>query len=312
MKTKGIHMLRSLLILWMAGSSLLGVVGNSACGQDKLLGVVTPGGLLEKMLLLELNKVRATAGKPPFTLNQIVSRVTSGTVALWAGGEIPNTSEAVRGERAVARANALRKVYGNSITIEENFQPTGTPNSVVRTWMTHEKERNRILGDFHTVGIGIAADQTGECYYGVTFIGGEMPMYAVESRLLFRSLLFQLRDARERAKITKRMDQHQSLASASQEWAQLLADQNQTNQTRPLGATFRDGPLERTDYRYRDVGEVFGPGSSPEQVVEAWLKSDTGKQWLLNDRFDIEIGLGIARAKNGQLFWSLIVARPLD
>lgn len=165
-------MFRSLLLLVVIGLAIA-IAGSNSLAQSKLLGVEAKGGLLESMMLLELNKVRTAAGKAPFKLDDRASQLAREIVGQWAGGEIPNTSEAVRGERAVARATKLRSIFGAAISIEENFQPTGTPNSTVRTWMTHENERNRLLGNFHSVGIGIAADNTGEGYYGVIFIGPE-------------------------------------------------------------------------------------------------------------------------------------------
>lgn len=162
-------MLRGLLRYLVVCAALAGWCA-AAAGQDKALGVEAKGGLLEKMMLLELNKVRAAAGKPALQLDDRISQLAREIVGQWAGGEIPNTSEAVRGQRAIARAAILRAAYGEQTEIEENFQPSGTPNSTVKTWMTHERERGRMLGDFTHVGIGIAADASGEGYYGVIFV----------------------------------------------------------------------------------------------------------------------------------------------
>ncbi len=121
-------------------------------------------------LLDAVNRKRAEANKPPLAIDDRISQLARDIVSKWTSGEIPNTSAAVRGERAVARAATLQGIFGTGAQIAENFQPTGTPNSVATTWMSHEAERNRMLGDFTLAGIGIVSSSDGQLNYGMIFV----------------------------------------------------------------------------------------------------------------------------------------------
>lgn len=128
------------------------------------------GGLFEKLLLQEVNQKRAAAGKLALKLDDRISALARDVVGKFTSGEIPMNSASIRGQRAVQRAAAITQVFGNGTKIEENFQPTGTPNSVANTWMSHDNERNRMLGEFTLAGIGIAADRQGNINYGMIFV----------------------------------------------------------------------------------------------------------------------------------------------
>lgn len=128
------------------------------------------GGLSETLLLQEVNQQRANSGKPPLKLDDRISALARDIIGKFTSGEIPANSASIRGQRAVQRAAAITQIFGNETKIEENFQPTGTPNSVTRTWMSHENERNRMLDDFTLAGIGIPADRQGNINYGMIFV----------------------------------------------------------------------------------------------------------------------------------------------
>jgi len=65
-------------------------------------------------------------------------------------------------------------------------------------------------------------------------------------------------------------------------------------------------------YRFTKAGENVGAGEEGtkiEAIVQAWMNSEGHKANILNPDYT-EIGVGIGRTKDGQLYFTQVFARP--
>jgi hypothetical protein len=81
-----------------------------------------------------------------------------------------------------------------------------------------------------------------------------------------------------------------------------------------LGHTLdKKSPSDRvneTGYKYLSVGEnVAANQPTPEAVVESWMNSPGHRANILNKHYT-EIGVGIARAKHGEPYYTQVFGRP--
>jgi uncharacterized protein YkwD len=69
--------------------------------------------------------------------------------------------------------------------------------------------------------------------------------------------------------------------------------------------------MRSAGYKFVKGGENVGAGDgiTPEGMVKAWMGSDGHRGNILTDDYT-ELGVGIARAKNGQLYYTQVFARP--
>jgi uncharacterized YkwD family protein len=62
--------------------------------------------------------------------------------------------------------------------------------------------------------------------------------------------------------------------------------------------------MKKFGITYRSAGENIAMGQrSPQEVMTAWMNSDGHRKNILNSSFT-EIGIGIAKDKNGRLYWT--------
>jgi uncharacterized protein YkwD len=55
---------------------------------------------------------------------------------------------------------------------------------------------------------------------------------------------------------------------------------------------------------YKTAGENIAMGQkTPQEVMTAWMNSEGHRKNILNSSFT-EIGIGIAKDKNGRLYWT--------
>ena len=67
-------------------------------------------------------------------------------------------------------------------------------------------------------------------------------------------------------------------------------------------------------YQYRFVGEniAFGDeGIALKTIMKLWMESESHRKNILYPEFT-EIGIGIARAKNGDLYFTQVFAKPAE
>jgi uncharacterized protein YkwD len=61
---------------------------------------------------------------------------------------------------------------------------------------------------------------------------------------------------------------------------------------------------------YTAAGENIAKGqTTPEQVMNAWMNSQGHRENILNKNYT-QIGVGIAKASNGQYIWTQLFIRP--
>ncbi|MEW6569809.1 MAG: CAP domain-containing protein [Nitrospirota bacterium] len=67
--------------------------------------------------------------------------------------------------------------------------------------------------------------------------------------------------------------------------------------------------LLRADYKWSGYGEDIGQGyRTPEEAVQAWLKSETHCKNIMNPQFK-EAGASYAKSDNQRTYWTLILGR---
>lgn len=70
--------------------------------------------------------------------------------------------------------------------------------------------------------------------------------------------------------------------------------------------------MKAAGYRYAKAGENIGMGDEGipvESIMKAWMESEGHRNNILSADYT-EIGVGIARAKNGQLYFTQVFALP--
>jgi uncharacterized protein YkwD len=69
--------------------------------------------------------------------------------------------------------------------------------------------------------------------------------------------------------------------------------------------------VQATGYEYSWVGENIASGVnwSLDSVVQGWMNSKPHRDNILNDKFE-EIGLGVARGDNGQVYFTQVFGKP--
>jgi uncharacterized protein YkwD len=76
------------------------------------------------------------------------------------------------------------------------------------------------------------------------------------------------------------------------------------------GKTMRDRVADK-GYKYSLVGEnVAWNQQTPEDVVESWMKSSGHRENILRKEFT-EIGIGVARNKDGEPYYTQVFGRPM-
>ncbi len=117
----------------------------------------------EKMTVNLLNQVRIAYGKPPLVMDEkltVVSRNHSQTMV--TANYFSHTDLSGRGpKQRIQAAKIPFRTYGEALTAG-----TWTPMDAITAWMNSPGHRAIILGDFTTVGIGIAS---GTSNYGIFF-----------------------------------------------------------------------------------------------------------------------------------------------
>lgn len=70
--------------------------------------------------------------------------------------------------------------------------------------------------------------------------------------------------------------------------------------------------IKATGYRYRFAGENIAFGDvPPEDVMAGWMKSPKHRDNILRKEFT-EIGLGLAKGKDGAIYYTQVFGHPLN
>lgn len=75
-----------------------------------------------------------------------------------------------------------------------------------------------------------------------------------------------------------------------------------------------EGPGDRArkvGYKFQRLGENIAYGMTPTEAVAAWMKSEGHRANILEKRYT-EIGIGIAKDKEGRLYHTQVFGTPLE
>lgn len=217
----------------------------------------------------------------------------------------------------IDRAMALRAAYGDRTHFSENVMATGSPESVVQNWMNSPGHRTNMLHKVPTrVGVAIGVRNDGQLLYTAIFTNPQhangikkTPLTAAERQ----NLIAQAKAAieQERRGLGGTFQSNSTLASVAQQWAERNA-RLKVSAAQTLGATAVGGPIDRTNYRYRAIGESAGIDQTPEQAAKTWTSpSRHESQYTRINSGLAEYGLGVARGNDGKLYWSIVLCVPL-
>lgn len=136
---------------------------------------------------------------------------------------------------------------------------------------------------------------TNEMNHGISLSGAE------------RELLQETNEQRKKKKLGE-VNPNSILMSLARSYAKQLAEKNVL--THELNGQDLSKRIKKSGYVFRFVGENLAVGSyTPTEVVKAWMGSKPHRHNLLNSDFT-EIGIGIYKNKNGQIFYCQIFGRP--
>ncbi|MGB6294922.1 MAG: CAP domain-containing protein [Rivularia sp. (in: cyanobacteria)] len=98
------------------------------------------------------------------------------------------------------------------------------------------------------------------------------------------------------------------LTNAAQYHSQDMANTRRMSHTGSNGSSMAQR-VKQAGYRYRTIGENVGVGqTSASSIVRGWLNSPGHCANLMKPNFN-EAGVGVARGRDGQLYWTMVYGR---
>lgn len=119
----------------------------------------------ERAVLDLVNAERARANLPPLKSNELLTRAARDHTANMARqGQLNHTLDGKGPGERLAAVGYRHAGWGENVAMG---QPT--PADAMADWMSSDGHRGNILGIFSEVGIGVAADANGHCYWTQVF-----------------------------------------------------------------------------------------------------------------------------------------------
>ena len=111
------------------------------------------------------NKAREKKGLKPLVMKDALNDIARGHSENMASGKVPFSHDGFKERYAKARAE-----YTDVYSFGENvsFGPH-TGKEAVEGWMQSKHHKDNILGDFTSIGIGVASDKKGVHYFTQVF-----------------------------------------------------------------------------------------------------------------------------------------------
>ena len=101
---------------------------------------------------------------------------------------------------------------------------------------------------------------------------------------------------------------NRSLTNAAQSHSQDMAKRRRMSHTGSNGSSMAQR-AQQAGYRYSTIGENVGVGQkSATGIVGGWLKSPGHCANLMKRNFN-EAGVGVARGRDGKLYWTMVYGR---
>ena len=122
--------------------------------------VVTPDDIRDDVLTATNNE-RQKKGLRPLVINEGLNRIAQGHSDNMAKKKVPFSHDGFQQRYTAARA-VLKDVYSCAENV--SFGPR-TGQVAVDSWMGSKHHKDNILGDFTTIGIGVAVDNNGTHYF---------------------------------------------------------------------------------------------------------------------------------------------------
>lgn len=116
-------------------------------------------------VLTYTNKAREKKGLKPLVMKEGLNDIARGHSENMASGRVPFSHDGFKD-----RYSKARQEYTNVYSFGENvsFGPH-TGREAVEGWMKSKHHKDNILGDFTSIGIGVAADKKGTWYFTQVF-----------------------------------------------------------------------------------------------------------------------------------------------
>lgn len=117
----------------------------------------------------------------------------------------------------------------------------------------------------------------------------------------------ELYDAHLVARGSRPLNLHPNLCAAAQAHADWMAKNQRMSHTGAGGSNFSQRAREH-GYTIRGGGENVAAGyPTVDAVMKGWMKSPGHRRNILNSQWK-DAGFGVAKSKNGQLYWSATFA----
>ena len=182
-------------------------------------------------------------------------------------------------------------------------QKNGT--MAMKAWMEspHHKE-NILKPEFTEIGVACEISASGEPYWAADF-GTAWPEIDVPRDTA--AMLAALNEARVEEKQSP-LKLNPTLEIAAKQHAEAMAEAGKFLQTDPDGQR-PTSRAQKSGYRARAISQCDASGQyEPKKVVQSWLgDKEEAKTVILGSHQDI--GIGVARSKEGVPFWCVIVGR---
>jgi uncharacterized protein YkwD len=183
----------------------------------------------------------------------------------------------------------------------------GQKNSTIamKAWMDspHHKE-NILKPEFTEIGVACKISESGEPYWAADF---GTPWPEIEVPRDTAAMYAALNAARAEVKKAPFL-KNPTLEIAAKQHAEAMAEAGKFLQTDPDGQR-PTSRAQKSGYRARAIGQCDASGQyDAKKVVESWLgDKEEAKTVILGSHEDI--GIGVARSKEGVPFWCVIVGR---
>ncbi|RYY54775.1 MAG: CAP domain-containing protein [Chitinophagaceae bacterium] len=126
---------------------------------------ILPADPIVTDILTLTNKARAKKGLSALVMKDGLNRIAAGHSQNMATGKVPFSHDGFK-----ERYSLAKKEYAGLNGFAENvsFGPS-TGREVVDGWMGSKHHKENILGDYTSIGIGVATDKNGRNYYTQVF-----------------------------------------------------------------------------------------------------------------------------------------------
>jgi uncharacterized protein YkwD len=272
----------------------------------------------EETILRLTNELRAKEKLPPLAHNALLREAAQKHSENMAKqGKLDHVLDDKNPADRVDATGYKKTFVGENIASGQRL----TPAKAFDLWVDSPPHKKNILGDkFDEIGIGIATDDKGGIYYTQVFgstkkhpgaSSSKKPTEREDEAAFEKAradILKKTNEARAKkdlpalelnAVLTRVANGHSANMAKQEKVAHVLDDKRPGQRIADAG------------YKYAESAENVATSEDIQvkEIFDAWMESKSHRENILGETFT-EIGIGIARGTNGDIYYTQVFAKP--